>query len=227
MTCLPNTEELDEEVVRESVEQHLTDEVDVTGQGGLEHDGHVGGVEQLDGVGSSLTSHLARLDGDFDSESLEVDDDGKDDNGGQEVHDIGQSFPVECFLERSRLVVPGKQQVEKGNDGTFEFGSSTSVDGVGGECLPDDVFTDVGSDKERDTGSETVAFGQELVEEHDDERGADELENEQEADTGTEGRGGSVETSQDVDGSLTEGDDESEHWGSALGYGWYGQGRRC
>lgn len=45
MTYLPNTEKLDEEIIRESVKQHLTDEVDVAGQGGFEHDGHVGGVE--------------------------------------------------------------------------------------------------------------------------------------------------------------------------------------
>jgi hypothetical protein len=58
--------------------------------------------------------------------------------------------------------------MEKGNDCTFKLGSSASVDGVGRECLPDDVFTNVGSDKERDTGSETVALGEEFIEEHDD-----------------------------------------------------------
>jgi hypothetical protein len=101
--------------------------------------------------------------------------------------------------------------MEKGDNGTFEFGSSTRVDSVGRECFPNDVFTNVGSDEKRDTGSETVAFGQELVEEHDDEGCRDELEDEQEADTGAEGRGGTVETSEDVDGGLAEGDDECEH----------------
>ena len=68
--------------------------------------------------------------------------------------------------------------MEKSNDGTFEFGSSASVDSVWGECFPDDVFTNVGSDEEGDTGSETVAFGQELVEEHDDQGCGYELEDE-------------------------------------------------
>ena len=67
----------------------MTDEVDVAGQSRLEHDGHVGGVEQLNGVRSSLTSHLARLDGDFDAESLEVDDGSENSNGSQKVHDVG------------------------------------------------------------------------------------------------------------------------------------------
>ena len=118
---------------------------------------------------------------------MEVDDGSENSNGSQKVHDVGESFPVECLLERSRLVVPGEQQVEKSDNGTLEFGSSASVDSVWRECLPNDVFTNVGSDKERDTGSETVAFGQELIEEHDNEGRGDELEDEQEADTGTEG----------------------------------------
>jgi len=66
--------------------------------------------------------------------------------------------------------------VEKGDDGTFKLGSSASVDGVGRECFPDDVFTNVGSDKERDTGSETVALGEEFIEEHDDQGSGYELE---------------------------------------------------
>jgi len=66
--------------------------------------------------------------------------------------------------------------VEKGDDGTFKLGSSTSVDSVGRERFPNNVFTDVGSDKERDTGSETVALGEEFIEEHDDQGSGDELE---------------------------------------------------
>jgi hypothetical protein len=215
-THLPYAEKLDEEVVGESVEEHLTDEVDITGQGGLEHDGHVGGVEELDGVRTSLTPHLARLDGDFNPESLQVDDDSKDDDGSQKVHDVGESFPVESFLESTRLVVPSEEQVEESDNSTFELGTSTGVDSVGGECLPDDVFANVGSDEERDTRSETVALGEKLIEEHDNEGCRDELENKQETNTGTERRRGSVKTGQDVDGSLTERDDEGEHCKSAF-----------
>ena len=160
-----------------------------------------------------MTSHLGRLDGDLDPETLEVDDDGKDGDRGQEVHDVGQSLPVKGLFERSGLVVPGEEQVEEGNDGTLKLGTSTGVDRVGGEGLPDDRLANVGRDEEGDTGSETVALGEELVEEDDDERGRDELEDQEEADTGTEGRRGAVETGEDVDGGLSEGDDQGEDWG--------------
>lgn len=123
---------------------------------------------------------------------MEVNDRGEYSDGSQEVHDVGESFPVECLFKRSRLVVPGEQQVEESDNGTFKLGSSTSVDRGWRECFPDDVFTNVGSDEKRDTGSKTITLGQELVEEHNDERGRDQLEDEQETDTGTEGRWSAV-----------------------------------
>jgi hypothetical protein len=36
----------------------LGDEEDVGGEGGLKHEGHVGGVEEFDGVSSSLASEF-------------------------------------------------------------------------------------------------------------------------------------------------------------------------
>jgi hypothetical protein len=50
LTGLPDSEELDEDVLGEARVQHLTDEEDVGAKSGLQHDGHVGGVEQADGV---------------------------------------------------------------------------------------------------------------------------------------------------------------------------------
>jgi len=47
---LPDTEELDEKVVRETAVQHLADQENVGRQSRLQHDGHVGGVEEADGV---------------------------------------------------------------------------------------------------------------------------------------------------------------------------------
>jgi hypothetical protein len=47
---LPDTEELDKQVVRETAVQHLADQEDVGGQSRLQHDGHVGGVEKANGV---------------------------------------------------------------------------------------------------------------------------------------------------------------------------------
>ena len=209
---LPDTEELDKEVVGEARRKHLGDEEDVRGEGALEHDGHVRGVEQLDGVGTALAAHLGRLDRNLDSETLEVDDGGEDGDGGQQVHDVGETVTVEGLLESARLVVPGEEQVEEGDKGTLELWAATGVDGVGGESLPDDVLANVGSDEKGDTAAETVALGEQLVEEDNDERGRDKLENEEKADTGAERRGRAVHAGEDVDSSLAKRDDESEDW---------------
>ena len=49
----PHAEEPDEEVVGEARVHHLADQEDVGGERGLQHDGHVGGVEKPDWVGAS------------------------------------------------------------------------------------------------------------------------------------------------------------------------------
>jgi hypothetical protein len=100
--------------------------------------------------------------------------------------------------------------VEQGNDGTLEFGPPASVDGSRGKGLPDDGLANVGSDEQVDTGSETVALGEEFVEQEHDRGGGDELEDEEEDDTGSEGTGRSVQAGQNVDGRLAERDDERE-----------------
>jgi hypothetical protein len=128
----------------------------------------------------------------------------------QQVHYVGQALAVKRLFERARLVVVGEEHVEEGNDGALEFRPAARVDRVGREGLPDDGLADVGRDKERDARAEAVAFGEELVEEHDDERGGHELEDEEEADTGAERRGRAVHAREDVDGGLAEGDDEGE-----------------
>lgn len=93
----------------------------------------------------------AALDRYFDPESLEIDHRSKDDKGSQEVHDIGQVLPVECFTESSLLIRPREEKMEERNDGSFKFRSSAGVDSCGRESLPNDGFADVCSDEERDT----------------------------------------------------------------------------
>jgi hypothetical protein len=56
----PDTQKLNEEVVGEARVHHLADEKDVGREGGLEHDGHVGRVEETDGVGAAHSSVLGR-----------------------------------------------------------------------------------------------------------------------------------------------------------------------
>lgn len=141
---------------------------------------------------------------------MEVDDESKDADGRDEVHDVGKTLPVERLPEGATLVVPGEEEVEERDEGSLELGSSTRVDGRGGEGLPDDRFADVGCDEEVDPRAEAVALLEELVEEDHDEGGDDELEDEEEADSGAEVGGEAVESGEDVDGGLAERDDEGE-----------------
>ena len=82
----------------------------------LQHDRHVWGVEELDGVGITLAAEAVALDGDFDLKTLQVDDD-----GGQQVHDIGETLPPEGFTESATFIVPGIKQMEERDNGPFEL----------------------------------------------------------------------------------------------------------
>ena len=53
--------------------------------------------------------------------------------------------------------------------------TSARVDGGGAEGLPHDRLTDVGCDEERDTGAQTVALLEQLVQQQDDQTGDKEL----------------------------------------------------
>lgn len=207
---LPDTEETDEEVVAEAAVEHLADQEDVGRQSGLQHDGHVGGVEQADGIGAADTTLARRLDRDLDTEALEVDDSAEHDDGRDQVHDVGQILAVEGLLERNRLVGPGEEQVDESNDGTLELGATAGVDGRGRESLPHDRLADVGGDEERDTAAEAVALLEQLVEEDDDEAGDHELDDQENADTGAEVRRLAVETGDDIDDGLAEGQEDGE-----------------
>ena len=55
--CVPGTKERNEDVGGEFFVQDLGDEEHVGHQRGLEDDGHVGGVEQFDGVSGAVASH--------------------------------------------------------------------------------------------------------------------------------------------------------------------------
>lgn len=210
LTRLPDTEETDKQVVREARVQHLRDQEDVGAQSGLEHDGHVGGVEETDGVGAAHATLAGRLDGDLNAEALEVDDGGEDQESGQQVHHVGQVLAVEGLVQGTLLVGPGQEQVEQGDDGTLELGATASVNGRGGECLPDNGLANVGGNEQRDTAAETVALLEELIEQNDNETSNNQLDNQENTDTSTQVAGLAVETSQDVHTGLTEGKDDGE-----------------
>lgn len=70
VTYRPGSQEVDQEVSTKARGKHLRNDVEVGDQGGLQDDGDVGGVEQLDGVGVVLAAVACRLDGQIDPEAL-------------------------------------------------------------------------------------------------------------------------------------------------------------
>ena len=86
---------------------------------------------------------------------MEVYDDAEDEDGGHEVHEVGQVLPVEGLPESSDLVLPGCQEMEESDHGSLELGATSGVDSSGAESLPDDGFADVGSDKQRYSRAQT------------------------------------------------------------------------
>lgn len=213
---LPDAQKTDQKVVRETRIEHLADQEDVGAESRLEHDRHVRGIEQTDGVGSAHTTLARRLDGNLNAESLKVNDSGENQESGQKVHDVGEILAVESLLQSTLLVGPGQEQVEESNDGTLELGASTGVNGCGGESLPDDRLADVGGNEEGDTTSKTVSLLQQFVEKNDDETSNNQLDNQKNADTGTEVTGLTIETSKNVNASLTKGQDDGKEFLSGL-----------
>jgi len=145
---LPDTDKADEEVLGKATIEHLADEEDVGREGGLQHDWHVGGVEEADREGTAHAALSRRLDGDLHTKALEVDNSGKDNAGGQEVRNVWQALTVEGLAEGELLVGPGEEEVEEGDDCALEFRTTTGVDGGRREGLPHNRLTDVGSDEE-------------------------------------------------------------------------------
>ena len=158
LDILPRSEKTNEDVGRGAVVQELRHKVQVRHEGRLQDDGHVGRVEQLDGVVTLLSAVLLVLDGQVDTPSLEVDDNDKDEDGGHQVGQVGQVLPVEGLADGADLVLAGNEQMEKSNDGSLELGSTSGVDSRGTEGLPDNVLADVGGDEQTDAGTQPVAL---------------------------------------------------------------------
>jgi hypothetical protein len=171
---------------RKTRREHLRDDKHVRRQCRLQHDRHVRGIEELDGVRSPFTTELVALGGDLDAESLEADDEGKNNDSREQVHDVGKPLPPEGLTQRTTFIMPREQEVEQHNDGTFKLGSTANVDGGRGKGLPDDGLADVGGGEQVDAGSETVTFLKEFDEEDDDEGSDGELDDKEKTNTGTE-----------------------------------------
>lgn len=71
VVILPLAKKRDDEVASELPGENLGKEVDIGDEGALEDDGNVGGVEELNWVWLSESSHLSAAQTQFDSESLQ------------------------------------------------------------------------------------------------------------------------------------------------------------
>ena len=145
---LPLSKKTDKDVGRSAVVEKLRNKVKIGDKSRLKDNGHVGCVKELDGVVSLLSTVLLILDGKIDAPPLKVNDNDKDKDSGEKVGQVGKILTVEGLFESANLVVAGDEQVEKSNNGSLEFSATARVDGCGTKCLPDNVFTNVGSDKE-------------------------------------------------------------------------------
>jgi hypothetical protein len=67
---IPHAQQIHEEIATKLHREHLGDHVEVGHEGGLQDDGDVARVEQLDGVGAVLAAVPGRLDGQVHAEAL-------------------------------------------------------------------------------------------------------------------------------------------------------------
>jgi hypothetical protein len=95
----------------------------------LKDDWNVGGVEKLDWVWLLETSHLSAAKAEFDSPSLEVDDDEHNNDGGNKVAKIWGVLPIEGLLQSIELIWLCQQEVEGGNNSSLKFSSLISSNG--------------------------------------------------------------------------------------------------
>jgi hypothetical protein len=207
---LPFSEKTNEDVGRCTVVKKLRYEVKVGYESSLEDDGHVGCVEKLDGVGSSLSTVLLVLHGKIDTPSLEVDDDDEDEYGSQEIGQVGKVLTIESLLERTKLITSGDHQVEECNNSSFEFSSTSSVEGGGTECLPDDGLTNIGCDEERNTRSKTVSFLKQLIKSQDNKTSNEKLYDNEDGVTSSKSSEITIHSRNNVCYSLTDGDEDTE-----------------
>jgi len=53
--------------------------------------------------------------------NLEVDDNGKDHDGGKEVHQVGQVLTIERLAQTTHFILTSCQQVKQGNHSAFKL----------------------------------------------------------------------------------------------------------
>ena len=121
LDILPASDQVHDKVGRVALVQQLAEKVQIGDECRLQDDGHVRGVEQLDGVRGLRPPLRAVLHGKINAEALEVDDDHEDAHRREQVGNIGQILAVESLLERAELARAGDEEMEERNHGTLEL----------------------------------------------------------------------------------------------------------
>ena len=117
---------------------------------------------------------------------------------------------VESLAESDGLVWPCKKEVDKGDNGTFEFRAASSVDSGWRESLPYNRLANIGRNEERNTASKTIAFLEQFIEKDDNETSDDELDYEENTDSSAEVGRLAVKARKDIHDRLTKGQDDGK-----------------
>lgn len=205
---LPGSEDGGDEVSSEVAVKHLGEKVDVRNEGAHQDDGHVGGVEETDGVGSIRSGLIV---GQFEShlESLEVDDNQEHEDSTQDVADVWKRISEEGILDGSQLVISEENSIEELNKGTLVLldvsGAALILERQRREAVPNDGLSHV--DRDEDGGSRvanTIALAQHVVEKDGDEGGEGQLQDNQDGISSTNLRDVSVHSGPGVGEGLSE-----------------------
>lgn len=176
LELLPVTEQVDEEVASELLGEHLGQEEEVGDQGTLKDDWDVRGVEQLDLISWWLgTLHSLVLDINVYLEALEVDDYQEDKDRGEHVVQVWKPGSLESVLQGVDFVWCFHQRVEEINNSTFIFIALSTPHGDWGEALPQEGLTDVRSNEQGDSTSDSIALLEHFIEHNDDNTGKGQL----------------------------------------------------
>mmetsp|Transcript_20549 Transcript_20549/g.30317 ORF Transcript_20549/g.30317 Transcript_20549/m.30317 type:complete len:387 (-) Transcript_20549:18-1178(-) len=213
---LPLSKETNQDIGRSTVVKKLRDKVKVGHQSGLKDDGHVGSIEKLNGVSSSLSTVLLVLDRKIHTPSLEVNDNDKDEYGSEKVCQVRKVLTVECLLESPKLITTSDHQVEKSNDSSLEFSSTSSVEGSGRESLPDNSLANVGSNEKRDTRSKTISLLKQFIKSQDNKSRNEKLYDNENGITSSKSSKISIHSRNNVCNSLTDCDEDTEKFLSSV-----------
>ncbi len=106
--------------------------------------------------------------------------------------------------------------MEERNDSSLELRSSAGIDGRGRESLPDYGFANVGSDEQRDTTAQPISLLKKLIQKNDNKTSHNQLDDQEHTDTSAKIGWLSVKTSENIDTSLAEGENDCKKLLSGL-----------